>query len=124
VKQIGFDFEEMTLLIQEDPALFARRREELIRHHIEKSPQPNSLAQLQMSLDEVRYSTQPGLRSGEKILEMMIEYSTNLALHLERLRALLEASCATASHTNSTCEQSVRHNNLFKGKSESTVKLN
>jgi hypothetical protein len=107
---MGFNFEEMVRLIQEDPALFALRREEMIRRHIDKSPQADYLAQLQMTLDEMRYSSQPGLRSGEKMLEMTIEYSASLAIHLERLKSLLEAACTPASHTNSIGEQSARHN--------------
>lgn len=84
-----FDFEEMARLIRDDPVQFARLREDLIRQHIEKSHQTEYLTQLQMALDETRYSTQPGLQSGEKLMEMLVENAANLIIYHERLQALM-----------------------------------
>lgn len=51
LNDIGFDFEEMARLANEDPDGFARRREELIQRLIARSSQSAYLADLQMDID-------------------------------------------------------------------------
>lgn len=100
-----FDFEEMARLIRDDPVQFARLREDLIRQHIEKSHQTEYLTQLQMTLDETRYSTQPGLQSGEKLMEMLVEYAANLVIHHERLQEIMATLKAPVSKHENSAQQ-------------------
>lgn len=52
LNDIGFDFEEMARLANENPVGFARRREELIQRVIAKSSQSEQLADLRVDMDD------------------------------------------------------------------------
>ncbi len=90
LNDIGFDFEEMARLANEDPDGFARRREELIQRLTAKSSQSEQLADLQMDLDADRYCSSPGLQSGEKMVSMMLKSTVWMTKHLAMLNDLIE----------------------------------
>lgn len=58
--QMDFDFDLMARLAKENPAEFARRREELIRDFIENSGNPEKGRRIQFEIDMERVRTPPG----------------------------------------------------------------
>lgn len=86
----GFDFEAMARLAKDDPIGFAGVREELIRQLIGQSPRAPQLASLQLDLDAVRYGVPPGVPSGEKMLERMLQTTASMTDHVAQLSDLLE----------------------------------
>lgn len=58
--QMGFDFDMMAKLAKENPAEFARKREELIRNFIDNSSNPERGRQIQFEIDMERVRTPPG----------------------------------------------------------------
>lgn len=58
--QLDFDFDLMARLAKENPAEFARRREELIRDFIENSNNPERGHRIQFEIDMERVRTAPG----------------------------------------------------------------
>ena len=58
--QMDFDFDLMARLAQENPAEFARKREELIRDFIENSSNPEKGRRIQFEIDMERVRTPPG----------------------------------------------------------------
>ncbi|MBS1190441.1 MAG: hypothetical protein H6R10_2233 [Rhodocyclaceae bacterium] len=57
---MDFDFDLMARLAKENPAEFARRREELIRNFIENSSNPEKGHRIQFQIDMERMRTAPG----------------------------------------------------------------
>lgn len=57
---VDFDFDLMARLAKEDPAEFARKREELIRCFIEDSSNPEKGHRIQFEIDLERVRTPPG----------------------------------------------------------------
>lgn len=55
-----FDFDLMARLAQENPAEFARKREELLRRAIESFRRPDEGRQVQFEIDMERMRTSPG----------------------------------------------------------------
>lgn len=90
LRDIGFDFEEMTRLASEDPDGFALRREELLRRLIAKSSRSQHLADMQMDLDAARYCFSPGIQSSEKMVNMMLGATVCMTKRLARLNDLIE----------------------------------
>lgn len=86
----GFDFEAMARLARDDPSGFAGVREELIRQLIGRSSSASQLASLQLDLDAARYGVPPGVRSGEKMLERMLQNTASMTDHVAQLSDLLE----------------------------------
>ncbi len=109
MKQADYDYEEMARLYKENPTLFARRREEMIQSHIANSRRPEDLSELQMDLDALRYSVQPGVNSSEKLMGLLIEYSSDLSHQLVQLRELLDISSQPESRTGALGKESVPH---------------
>lgn len=91
LNDIGFNFEEMARLANEDPDRFARRREELIQRLISRSSRSEYLADLQMDIDADRYCSPPGLQSGEKMVSMMLESTVSMTKHMALLNDLIES---------------------------------
>lgn len=94
LRDIGFDFEEMARLANENPDRFARRREELIQHLIARSSQSAYLADLQMDIDANRYCSPPGLQSGEKMVSRMLESTVSMTKHMALLNDLIETKAS------------------------------
>ena len=92
LRQLGFDFIEMTQLAKLDPDEFARRREELICRMIEKSGPSRHLEELQMDIDAVRYSSCPGYDVSERMVKIALASTASMTAHLARLNDLLETS--------------------------------
>ncbi len=59
-------------LASNDPGEFALRREELIHQLVKKARQPEDLVSLQMDLDAMRYGSAQGIRSSERMHDMML----------------------------------------------------
>jgi hypothetical protein len=57
---MDFDFDLMARLAKENPAEFARKREELIRNFIENSSNPERGHRIQFEIDMERVRTPPG----------------------------------------------------------------
>ena len=95
LRDIGFDFEEMARLANENPDQFARRREELIQRLINKSSRSAYLADLQMEIDADRYCSPPGLQPGEKVVSMMLESTVSMTKHVALLNNLIECKSST-----------------------------
>ena len=58
--RMEFDFDLMARLAKEDPAEFAKMREELIRDYIENSGNPEKGRRMQFEIDMERVRTPPG----------------------------------------------------------------
>jgi hypothetical protein len=86
----GFDFETMARLAKDDPSGFAGVRQELIRQLIGQSSPASQLASLQLDLDAARYGVPPGVQSGEKMLERMLQNTASMTDHVAQLSDLLE----------------------------------
>ena len=61
--ELGFYFDEMAQLANENPREFACRREALILQLLAKSRQLEDLARLEMDLDAERYCSAQGIRA-------------------------------------------------------------
>lgn len=93
--ETGFDFAAMARLAKDDPAGFAGVREELIRRLIGRSSPTSQLAQLQLELDAARYGVPPGVQSGERMLERMLQNTASMTDHMAQLSDLLERAAET-----------------------------
>lgn len=66
LNDVGFDFGEVSRLVNEDPDRLVRGREEPIQCSINRTSRKEYLAGLHMDIDEDRECWPPGLQSGEK----------------------------------------------------------
>lgn len=66
LNDVGFDFEEVSRLVNEDPDRFVRGREEPIQCSINRTSRKEYLAGLQMDIDDDRECWPPRLQSDEK----------------------------------------------------------
>ena len=91
MEKLKFDFDEMVRLASDNPTEFTRRREALIHQVMATSPQSANLIDLQMDVDAERYGLTPGIRSSERIQNLMAAKIDLMGRYLDIYMGLLMA---------------------------------
>lgn len=90
--RLDFDFDLMARLAKEDPAEFARHREELIRDMIESFPNPEEGRRLQFEIDMERIRTPPGEKTFLAMAERLGLLLGQMATLFDDIRGIAEQS--------------------------------